>query len=114
VDLERSFHGTQFRRRDNLDMTDPYRVQRAVKVLGPEVQKPMEFGEFGRKIEFLPDEALQYPGVIGHVVKDFGGGHASAVKLPGHFFLHRKQLLLSERITLDEKLSPAMAAAATE
>ena len=37
----------------------------------------------GRQIVFLPDEAVEHMGVIGHVIEEFGGGEP--VALQHHF-----------------------------
>ncbi len=52
----------------------PHGMQLAVDAAFPEMQEFVKHGKFRCQIEFLPDEALQDFGMIGHVIKDFGRG----------------------------------------
>jgi hypothetical protein len=103
MNLERSRNGTQFGDRDDFDMTDADGVERAVEIFGPEIEKLVQFGEFGRVVEFLPDETLQDAGVIGHVIQDFGGCHPPALQLLNKFSSHQKYLLLRQTNHLARK-----------
>ena len=73
---EHAFDGAQFGRFDESRMGDHYRVERAVERRLPEVEKPLQFGEFGTEIVFLPDVGLKQPGMIGAPVIDVRGGQS--------------------------------------
>ena len=46
-------------------LLDVDREELALDVVAPEFEKFAQFGEIGRKVEFLPDEALQQGRVVG-------------------------------------------------
>lgn len=60
-------------RRYSVDGGDAHGVKFAVQRLAPEIQKALKLGEFWRKIEVLPDEALQQARMIGHTIQNLGG-----------------------------------------
>src|SRR5690606_31596591 len=72
-----------FAGRNHLPMDVTHRVQRAIQLLLPKLQKALHLREVGRKIVVLPDVALQEGGMIGHAIEDLGG--RQAVALQHHF-----------------------------
>ena len=62
-------------------LTDPHRVQLALDMAAPELEKPAQFGEIRRDIELLPNEALQQVGMIGKVVDDLSGRQPTFARL---------------------------------
>src|ERR1700722_19759679 len=51
-----------------------HRMQLAVDVVAPEIEKLAELGEIRRDIEFLPDEGLQGVGLVGQAIDDLRRG----------------------------------------
>src|SRR5690606_40981704 len=56
-------------------------MQLAVQLAFPEAEEPVQGGEFRRQIVFLPDIALQQPGMVRHVIQDFRRGEMVAQQL---------------------------------
>src|SRR6516165_4409483 len=54
-------------------LADPYRVELALDIAAPVLQKPVQLREIRGNIELLPDEALQQVGMIRQMVEDFRG-----------------------------------------
>ena len=55
-------------------LTDLYRMELALDIAAPKVEKAAQLGKIGRAVELLPDEALQQIGVIGKVIDDLRCG----------------------------------------
>ena len=54
--------------RPRAPLADLYRIQFAIDVFAPEVEKFAQLWKIGREVEFLPDKSLQSVGLIGHPV----------------------------------------------
>ena len=62
-------------------LTDPHRVQLALDMAAPKLEKPAQLGKVRGDIELLPDETLQQVGVIGEVVDDLRGRQPAFAEL---------------------------------
>src|ERR1700683_4968483 len=51
-------------------LADPHRMQLAVDVLAPEIEKLAELEKIRRDVEFLPDKNLQSVGIVRQPVDD--------------------------------------------
>lgn len=56
-------------------------VELAVKIIVPECQKLTESRETRCEVVVLPEEGLEKARMVGHVVKNFGGGQAITLEL---------------------------------
>ena len=54
-------------------LADPYRVELALDIAAPVLQKPVQLREIRGNIELLPDEALQQVGMIRQMIDDLCG-----------------------------------------
>jgi hypothetical protein len=81
VQIELRVDHLQFRRLDQSGMGDDHLVKRAFDLFGPEFQEFLQFGKIGLQIILLPDEGLDDRGMIGHSVKNVGGGYAVTFEL---------------------------------
>src|SRR5580704_8021891 len=71
----------EFRRLDESRMPYGHRVEQTVELACPEVEKLLKLREVRMQVVMLPDEVLQDIGVIGHAVKDVGGGQPKPLEL---------------------------------
>src|ERR1700691_6797409 len=79
---ELAVHGADFRRLDQAHVRHRHRVQRALKLLQPEIEKFVQLREVWAKVVVLPDVSLKKPGVIGPTIEDVGGRQSVAFELP--------------------------------
>ena len=78
---ETSFQMAETRPAGMSRLPDFHRMQLAVDVAAPEIEKPAQLGKIRGEIELLPDEALQQIGMVGQVVDDLGSGQPIIPKL---------------------------------
>src|ERR1700733_7467753 len=62
-------------------MRHRHRVKQAVDLECPEIEKLLKLREVWMQVVMLPDEVLQDIGVIGHAIKDVGGGQPKPLEL---------------------------------
>src|SRR5271170_3921743 len=60
----------KFRRLDQARVGDGDRVQQALELARPEIQEFLQLGKMGMQVVLLPNEILQNPGMVRHVVED--------------------------------------------
>src|ERR1700733_6962745 len=81
VQPELAVDRADLRRLDQPRVRHRHRVQRALKLLQPEIEELVELRKCRAEIVVLPDISLQQPGVIGPPVEDVGGGQSVAFEL---------------------------------
>ena len=97
MEPEHAVDGIQFRRFDESRMRDHHRMQRPVERLLPEIEKPLQFGEFRAEIVLLPDIGLEQPGVIGAPVEDVRRGKPVSGDLTPEVFSSASMRLTTTR-----------------
>lgn len=79
VQTKHAIHGLPLRRPDELIVCDTHRVESALQLPLPVLQKRFEAWEYRRQVVLLPDIQLQKFGMIGNTVMDLRGGEAIAL-----------------------------------
>lgn len=83
MDRELRVEDAPVARPDQVAMGNAHRMQPALDIALPELQEAAELGEGRRLVERLPEEGLQQPRMVGHVVEDMGREQAVALELAG-------------------------------
>jgi hypothetical protein len=61
-------------------MSDCHRVQQTIELVRPEIQEFSQPGKMGMEVFLLPDEILQDPRMVGHVIKNVCRSQAVALE----------------------------------
>src|SRR5215475_1953003 len=81
VQAELAVDGAHLGRLDQARMGDRHRMQRALERALPEQQELLQHRERRTEVVFLPDVALQQPGMVRAPIEDMRGGETVALEL---------------------------------